>query len=131
MPIYCPMKRREFIAGLAGAAATWPLGARAQHTAKLLTIGFLGSGTLSSQGQWPAAFMQRLRERGFRSGWEFAAWLGLVPPQNSTGGKNRLGGVSKRGNQYLRPLLINGASANAGHSDANYTEIYVLYRNRS
>jgi hypothetical protein len=75
--------------------------------------------------------MQRLRERGFRSGWEFAAWLGLVPPQNSTGGKNRLGGVSKRGNQYLRPLLINGASANAGHSDANYTEIYALYRNRS
>jgi hypothetical protein len=69
MPIYCPMKRREFIAGLAGAAATWwPLGARAQHTAKLFTIGFLGSGTLSSQGQWPAAFMQRLRERGFRSG---------------------------------------------------------------
>ena len=49
---------------------------------------------------------------GFRSGWEFAAWLGLVPPQNSTGGKNRLGGGSKRGNQYLRSLLINGASAN-------------------
>ena len=38
---------------------------------------------------------------GFRSGREFAAWLGLVPRQNSTGGKNRLGGISKRGNQYL------------------------------
>jgi transposase len=49
---------------------------------------------------------------GFRSGREFAAWLGLVPRQNSTGGKNRLGGISKRGNQYLRRLLINGASAN-------------------
>jgi transposase len=35
-----------------------------------------------------------------------------VPPQNSTGGKTRLGGISKRGNQYLRRLLINGASAN-------------------
>ena len=44
---------------------------------------------------------------GFRSGREFAAWLGLVLRQNSTGGKNRLGGISKRGNQYLRRLLIN------------------------
>jgi len=43
---------------------------------------------------------------GFRSGREFAAWLGLVPRQNSTGGKHRLGGISKRGNQYLRRLLI-------------------------
>jgi transposase len=34
---------------------------------------------------------------GFRSGREFAAWLGLVPRQNSTGGKHRLGGISKRG----------------------------------
>src|SRR6266513_166498 len=49
---------------------------------------------------------------GFRSGREFAAWLGLVPRQHSTGGKARLGGISKRGNRYLRRLLINGASAN-------------------
>jgi transposase len=48
---------------------------------------------------------------GVCSGREFAAWLGLVPRQNSTGGKTRLGGISKRGNQYLRRLLINGASA--------------------
>lgn len=45
----------------------------------------------------------------FRSGREFAAWLGLVPRQNSTGGKNRLGGISKRGDSYLRRLLVNGA----------------------
>ncbi len=45
----------------------------------------------------------------FRSGREFAAWLGLVPRQNSTGGKARLGGISKRGDGYLRRLLINGA----------------------
>jgi transposase len=38
----------------------------------------------------------------FRSGREFAAWLGLVPRQNSTGGKARLGGISKRGDSYLR-----------------------------
>src|SRR5215475_4769500 len=46
----------------------------------------------------------------FHSGREFAAWLGLVPRQNSTGGKTRLGGITKRGNRYPRRLLINGAS---------------------
>jgi transposase len=45
----------------------------------------------------------------FRSGREFAAWLGLVPRQNSTGGKARLSGISKRGDSYLRRLLVNGA----------------------
>jgi transposase len=45
----------------------------------------------------------------FRSGREFAAWLGLVPRQNSTGGKTRLGGISKRGDSYLRRLLVNSA----------------------
>ena len=47
----------------------------------------------------------------FRSGREFAAWLGLVPRQNSTGGKARLGGISKRGDSYIRRLLVNGAHA--------------------
>jgi transposase len=47
----------------------------------------------------------------FRSGREFAAWLGLVPRQNSTGGKARLGAISKQGNTYLRRLLIVGANA--------------------
>src|SRR6266849_104630 len=47
----------------------------------------------------------------FRSGREFAAWLGLVPRQNSTGGKIRLGGISKRGNGTLRRLLVGGAMA--------------------
>lgn len=45
----------------------------------------------------------------FRSGREFAAWLGLVPRQNSTGGKTRLGGISKRGDSYLRRLLVNSS----------------------
>ena len=47
----------------------------------------------------------------FRNGREFAAWVGLVPRQNSTGGKARLGGISKRGDGYLRRLLVNGAHA--------------------
>jgi transposase len=47
----------------------------------------------------------------FRSGRDFAAWIGLVPRQNSTGGKARLGGISKRGNGSLRRLLVGGAMA--------------------
>ena len=62
----------------------------------------------------------------FRSGREFAAWLGLVPRQNSTGGKTRLGGISKRGNQYLRRLLINGASANLLRSRATKADPWVI-----
>jgi transposase len=45
----------------------------------------------------------------FKSGREFCAWLGLVPRQTGTGGKVRLGGISKRGDSYLRTLLIHGA----------------------
>jgi len=49
--------------------------------------------------------------KAFRSGREFAAWVGLVPRQNSTGGKERLGGISKQGDRYLRRLLVVGALA--------------------
>ena len=47
----------------------------------------------------------------FRKGREFAAWLGLIPRQHSTGGKARLLGISKRGSVYLRRLFIHGARA--------------------
>jgi putative ABC transport system substrate-binding protein len=59
------VRRREFITLLGGAAATWPLAARAQHSAKPPTIGFLGAGTASAMSQWTAAFVQRLRELGW------------------------------------------------------------------
>jgi transposase len=47
----------------------------------------------------------------FKSGREFAAWLGLVPRQTGTGGRIRQLGLSKRGDTYLRTLLIHGARA--------------------
>lgn len=47
----------------------------------------------------------------FRRGRDFAAWLGVVPRQYSTGGKQKLFGISKRGNVYLRRMLIHGARA--------------------
>ena len=47
----------------------------------------------------------------FRSGRDFAAWIGLVPRQASTGGKQKLGPISKRGDRYLRRILVVGACA--------------------
>ncbi len=59
-----------------------------------------------------SAFTAAVPDPGyFRSGREFAAWLGLTPRQHSTGGKVRLGGISKRGNPRLRGLLIICASS--------------------
>jgi transposase len=52
----------------------------------------------------------------FRSGRELAAWIGLVPRQNSTGGKQRLGKISKQGDQYLRWLLVAGAMTVIRHA---------------
>lgn len=61
------MRRREFITLLGGSAA-WPLAALAQQANELPKIGFLGSGTSAAQGQWVAAFLQRLRELGWIEG---------------------------------------------------------------
>jgi putative ABC transport system substrate-binding protein len=61
--------RRKFLATLlGGAAAAWPLAARAQQAGKLPTIGFLVSGTPSSHSQWVAAFVRRLQELGWIEG---------------------------------------------------------------
>ena len=49
--------------------------------------------------------------KAFRSGRDFSAWIGLVPKQNSSGGKDRLGNISKRGDRYLRSLFMTGALA--------------------
>jgi transposase len=51
----------------------------------------------------------------FRSGRHFAAWLGLVPREHSSGGKHRLGGISRAGNERLRSLLVVGATAVIRH----------------
>jgi putative ABC transport system substrate-binding protein len=62
------MRRREFVTLLSGAAAVWPVAARAQQGAKLPTIGFLGAASESTWGPWIAAFVQRLRELGWVEG---------------------------------------------------------------
>ena len=61
------------------------------------------------------ALVAAVGDRGcFKNGRQFAAWLGLVPKQRSSGGRHRLFGISKRGDRYLRTLMIHGARAALG-----------------
>ena len=72
----------------------------------------LGIGALTASAIYAAAG----DGKDFKNGRHFSAWLGLVPGQHSTGGKPVLLGISKRGNGYLRTLLIHGARAVLRHS---------------
>lgn len=73
-----------------------------QKLAKIPGIGpMTASATVASVGD----------ARNFKNGRQLAAWLGIVPRQHSTGGKSTLLGISKRGDSYLRTLLIHGARA--------------------
>jgi transposase len=68
--------------------------------------------------------------KAFKSGREFAAWLGLVPWQTGTGGRIRLLGISKRGDIYLRTLLIHGARAVLSHSKSSPEWLTELAKRR-
>ena len=70
-------------------------------------IGIMGASAIAATVADPSLF---------RSGREFAAWLGMTPRQNSSGGKERLGRTSKRGDKYIRSLLIAGAVAVLRHA---------------
>ena len=74
----------------------------AQRAAKINGIGEIGASALTAG---VGEFKQ------FNSGHQFGAWLGLVPSQNSSGGKASLGRITKRGDDYLRTLLIQGAKS--------------------
>jgi transposase len=83
----------------------------AKRAAKVTGIGELGASALTaSVGEF----------KQFKSGHQFGAWLGIVPRQNSSGGKTSLGRITKRGDDYLRTLLIQGAKSavmSAGRRD--------------
>jgi transposase len=64
----------------------------------------------------------------FKNGRQFAAWLGLVPRQHSTGGKERLLGISKRGDSYLRKQLVHGARALTIHCSTKTKNNYLWLR---
>jgi transposase len=76
--------------------------AQAKAAAKLHGIGpITASAMVASVGDF----------KQFKSGDQFGAWLGIVPKQNSSGGKTSLGRITKRGDEYLRTLLIQGAKS--------------------
>jgi transposase len=76
--------------------------ARARQAQQLLGVGPISaSALLATVGDF----------KQFASAAQFSAWLGLVPKQNSTGGKSKLGSITKRGDIYLRMLLVQGAKA--------------------
>jgi transposase len=74
----------------------------AKRAARVTGIGEIGASALTAS---VADFKQ------FKSGAQFGAWIGLVPRQNSSGGKTSLGRITKRGDDYLRTLLIQGAKS--------------------
>jgi transposase len=90
---------REIDRALAAAARTDDL---ARRLATIPGIGPVGATALAASVADPGQF---------RSGRQFAAWLGLTPLQNSSGGKERLGRISKMGDRYLRKLLVVGATS--------------------
>jgi|SRR5208282_80490 len=78
-----------------------------QLLATIPGVGIMGASAIAATVADPSLF---------RSGREFAAWLGMTPRQNSSGGKERLGRTSKRGDKYIRCLLVAGAVAVLRHT---------------
>ena len=87
------------------------IAARSDTARRLMTIP--GIGPLVSTGLLAAVGSGRQ----FRKARDLAAWLGLVPREHSTGGKTKLLGISKRGNKYLRRMIIHGARSCVAHLD--------------
>ena len=84
-----------------------------QRLAEIPGIGPIGATALVAEiGDW----------KTFSSGRSLAAWIGLVPKQHATGGKDRLGSITKQGNRYLRWLLVVGAMAVIRYSRKHGTE---------
>ena len=94
------------IGGLEQELMTWfRSNERAQRLATIPGIGYITATALAASVTDP---------QQFSSGRQFAAWLGITPLQNSSGGKDRLGRISKMGDQYLRRLLVTGMTARIG-----------------
>src|SRR6516165_5623670 len=77
-------------------------------------VAAVGDRSCFKNGRQFAAWLGLVPKQRFKNGRQFAAWLGLVPKQRSSGGRHRLFGISKRGDRYLRTLMIHGARAALG-----------------
>ncbi len=90
-----------------------------KHASSLMGIGPVGaSAVVATVGDF----------KQFKNGSQFGAWLGLVPKQRSSGGKSNLGTITKRGDTYLRTLLIQGAKSvvNSAHTRTDPISRWVL-----
>jgi transposase len=97
---------------------------KSKRLASIPGIGVLGASAITATVTDPSVF---------RSGRDFAAWIGLVPRQDSTGGKQKLGPISKQGDRYLRRLLVIGAHSvlrRAKQSPQNYPWLTQLLARR-
>jgi putative ABC transport system substrate-binding protein len=100
--------RREFVTLLGNAVVAWPLAARAQQAGKLPTIGYLGSATPATQGQWVAAFVQRLRELGWIEGRTIAIeyrWAEGRTERAVTGLSNQVPDLAGKRLELLREIV--------------------------
>lgn len=87
------------------------IAARSDTARRLMTV--RGIGPLASTALLAAAGSGQQ----FSKARDLAAWLGLVPREHSTGGKNKLLGISKRGNKYLRRMIVHRARSCVTHLD--------------
>ena len=78
-----------------------------QFLATIPGVGIIGASAIAATVADPSLF---------KSGRDFAAWLGMTPRENSSGGKDKVGRTSKRGDKYIRSLLIAGAVAAPRHA---------------
>ena len=93
----------------AGCIVAMETSSSAHHWArKLIALG-LDARIIAAQLVSPYRTVGEFKQ--FKNGAQFGAWIGLVPRQHSSGGKNHLGGITKRGDTYLRSLLIQGAKS--------------------
>jgi transposase len=115
---------RELDRRIAAFDAEFAQAARADTTARLLTT-IPGIGPINATALVAAVG----RAETFGRGRDLAAWLGLVPKQMTTGGKPKLLGISKRGNVYLRKMLIHGARAALPTLSSKETTLGAWLRN--
>lgn len=99
------MRRRDFLI-LAGGAAAWPVVARGQQPARLPTVGLLIAATLSAQGPWTAAFLQRLRELGWVEGRSLA-----VEVRSADGRSERAAEIAAEFVRLKVDVIVTGGSA--------------------
>jgi putative ABC transport system substrate-binding protein len=116
------MRRRDFIPLLVGAAATWPVAARAQQPAKLPTIGFLGTPSASGWAPYVAAFTQRLAELGWIEGRTVA-----IEYRWADGRPERFGEIAAEFARLKVDVIVTGSFAVTAAKQATSSRIPIVF----